>query len=223
MDLGTLRALVRNLVLERTGDTGLITDSEANSIINTSQRLLFNRILAGWPEAFAQRSAANVTVASTGIAALTTFASGIVKVLSAEVGAVAAAPGVLVPIPPLKKAKESLAFKRVGTTVTVPARWYVEGGNLVFLPVPSGTFDCRIVYVSAPTDMTNDVDTAWKCGTISMLPELHDTIAILASIIVLTKDSADSSGYKDVFTYIDKVMDGRFSGSPYDVGVPTEP
>lgn len=216
-NLGTIRSQVRNLVLERSGDTGLITDSEANEIINMASRILFNRICEAYPEPFALRSPINTTVTAGSSTPFTSISSSASRILSVSVGSVGAAATALKPIPPLRKPKDSIVYANPTVLPALPSRWYTEGPRIYFAPLTSGSFDIRAVYVGPPADMASDADPVWYFGSISVLPELHDAIAVLASLMILAKDSANTAPFKDVFAYVDKIMNDRFGGaSQYD-------
>lgn len=212
--LGTLRGMVRNLVLERTGDTGLITDTEANDIINAAARLLYVRIATAWGEAVAQRSAANVVVPSTGILPFNTIsaAAAIVRVLDVRAGSTGNAESSMKPVRAFNNVQEKWLYDGAGT-VAVPHRFFIEGTNVIFSPLPSATFDCRVTWVQMPTDMSADGDAAWG----GKLVEHHDAIAFLASIMVFNKDQNVKAPFSEVFAYIEKVMTDRFGPpGPYD-------
>lgn len=211
--LGTLRGQVRNLVLERTGDTGLITDTEANEIINIAARVLFLRIASRWGEALAQRSSVNLAVSASGVVPLASLSptTAVVRVLDARVGTTGAADTALRVVRPFNKAQERWVYE--GTS-PLPFRYYIEGVNLVFVPPALATYDARFVWVQMPADMSADGTSAWD----GKLPEHHDTIAVLASIMVLNKDGNPQAPFAPAFEYIEKVMTDRFGPpGPYDV------
>lgn len=213
--LGTLRGMVRNLVLERTGDNGLITDTEANEIINIAARLLFVRIVAKWPEAAARRSGANVVVPSSGVLGFSTItspnANRLLKILDIRAGATGAAETAMRTVKPFGKVTEKGIYE--GSTAAIPSRYFVEGNNVVFAPLPAATFDCRVTWVQMPTDMTTDVSEAWSQD----LTEYHDVIAVLASIMVFNKDQNKNAPFTDVFAYLERSLEERLGPpGPYD-------
>lgn len=217
--LATLRGFVRNMVLERTGDVGLVTDAEANDLINIAARSLFLRIVSKYPEVFAQRSAANVAIPVTGILPYGTITAGnIVRVLSAYVGVTGAAETAMDFCPPFEKTRDrriyepvSMPFGILTTLPILPYRWYIEGQNVIFTPLTRATYDARLAWVQRPTDMVADTDNAWG----NVLTEYHDFIATLASLLVLAKDQNNPAAFQGFYQYVDQMVSDMFS-LPFD-------
>lgn len=213
--LATTRGYVRNLILERTGDNGLVTDAEANDIINISARMLWLRIATKWPEAFAQRSAASITVAPGATVAFTAITSGAVvnlfKVLNAYVGPVGASETSMQMIRPFSKATgrhvyEPSAFPRQDL---LPARFYAEGQSIGFSPPIVGSFDVRFQFVQMSPDMVGDTDLIWG----GFLSPYHDTVAMLAVQMALSKDASGPASFSSLFAYLDTSLTENF-GAP---------
>lgn len=233
--LSQLRSYVRNLVLERTADTGLITDTEANDLINIAARTLFVRIANKYPDSFAIRSATSAAVPSTGIVPFQGAAPSVVstatgapttgniyRMLNAYVGATGTAEFSMEFCHPFGKVSDRHVYEPgLGGTVggimqpvILPARWYVEGATVVFTPVPpSNTFDARFQWTQMPQDMTVDGDLAWE----GKLPYFHDSIAMLTSVMVFSKDSNLLTPADSVFRYVDQILQEQFGPpqSPY--------
>lgn len=223
--LSTTRGYVRNLVLERTGDNGLITDPEANDIINIAARMIWLRISTKWPEAFAQRSAASLTVAPGATVPFNTISASanIFRVLNAYVGAVGTTEATMQMIHPFSKAAgrhvyEPNAFPRQDF---LPARFYVEGQTIGFSPPIVGSFDVRFQWIQMSADMVADGDLIWG----GALPTFHDTVAMLSIQMVLSKDASGPQSFAPVFSYLDTVLQenygipkptGEYTANPYD-------
>lgn len=223
--LVTTRNYVRNLVLERPGDNGLITDTEANDIINIAARMLWLRISTKWPEAFAQRSAASITVASNATVSFNTISAGanIFRVLNAYVGPVGATEVTMQMIHPFSKAAGRHVYEpyTFPSQDLLPARFYVEGQSVGFSPPIVSSFDVRFQWVQMPADMVLDVDIIWG----GFLPAYHDTVAMLAAQMVLAKDASGPGSFAPLFQYLDTCLsenfgtpkpDGQYTANPYD-------
>lgn len=215
--LSATRGYLRNLILERTGDNGLVTDPEANDIINISARMLWLRIATKWPEAFAQRSTASLTVASGATVAFATIqpTGNIFRILNAYVGAVGAPEFSMQMIHSFSKAAgrhvyEPNAFPRQDF---LPARFYIEGQTVGFSPPIIGSFDVRFQWVQMSVDMVADIDLIWG----GFLPMYHDTVAMLAVQMALSKDASGPASFSPLFSYLDTCLQENF-GAPKTMG-----
>lgn len=213
LNLGSLRALVRNLVLERNGDTGLITDGEANDLINVAHRQLFNRLVGRFPDLFSQRTVgANLAVPSSGILPFSTVTTGNVhEILHVLVGPTGAFERDMRHLVPFDKSQDRWVYEPQGLLASLPARWYVEGNtSIVFTPLTNAGFDCRVAWIQVPVDMAIDADVPWG----GRLQEYTDHIAMLATIMVLGKDSNGNPTPMAVFKYLDDLMQSDMGQSP---------
>ena len=221
LTLSTLIAYVRNYTLERTGDVGLITDTEATDIINAAARMIWVRIVTKYPDTFAKRTPANVTVTAGSPLTFVQIDGGtghqVYKVLLVAVGSVGAALSALDPINSFDRITYRQVYEPMPSTQILPARpyrYYVEGENVYFTPQQtSGNFDCRVSYVSQPQDMVAASDQLWG----GLLPQYHDMVAILASMMVYGKDGNLQTGFNGIFQYLDQVLTEHFGppSNPY--------
>lgn len=223
LTLATCRSLVRNLVLERAGDVGLVTDAELNDIINFAARSIWLHIATKYPDVFAQRSAASFTVTSGVVPFSSIVASGggsgnVFRILNALVGPVGTAENAMEQIHEFDKVAARHVYEPgAGGTPTglvaqpaLPYRWYVEGTALFFSPQTTGNFDTRIQWVQQPQDMTGDTDTLWG-GQLAMY---GDTVCGLAAVIVQAKDR---SAFDGVFTVLDQMLVENFGNPRYQL------
>jgi hypothetical protein len=219
----TLRTYVRNYILERLGDVGLVTDTELTDIVNASSRMVWNRIATRYPENFAKRSAANLTVTSTTMAVsystVTSNPNQVFKIVDVRVGAVAAAESAMKPIPSFERTRERWVYEMAPAAPAIPSRWYVEGNNLYFTPYASANFDCRVTWVELPQDMSGDSDTLWSGTTPAAF--YGDTVAILAAKMALAKDQKTQTGYDAVFQYLDTIIQEQMG--PAEQRSPNDP
>lgn len=210
LTLGSLKSVVRNLILERSGDVGLVTDTELSEIIQFASRMIWNRIATRYPETFGKRSGANLvpTVASgvylVPFSAVTANASQVFKILNVYVAATGAAEGSMKSLPSFDRTRERWLYEPAVSPPALPSRWYTEGNTIYFSPNPSATFDCRVAWVELPQDITSDADTLW--GGTPPAAIYGDTVAVLAAKMALSKDQKLQTGYDAVFQYIDSVM-----------------
>ncbi|HEY5957331.1 MAG TPA: hypothetical protein VIV60_12285, partial [Polyangiaceae bacterium] len=122
-------------------------------------------------------------------------------------------------IPPLNKVRGRYLHDPPPASLPgLPYRWYIEGASIFFSPFTFGNFDARVTYIVTPTDMAADNDLPWN----SKLPEYHDAIAVMASMMALSKDGATATGLDKVFQYIDKVLEGQY-GAPYNPSDDSKP
>lgn len=220
MTLTTLQAYVRNYTLERTGDVGLITDQELIDIINAAARMIWTRIATKYPDVFMTRTPTNQTVTAGTSLAFTSFATPghqVYKIVLVAVGPVGASLQQLDPINSYDRVTYRQVYEPTPTTQILPAfpyRWYIEGENIFFTPQQtSGNFDCRVSYVAQPLDMVNAGDTCWG----GLLPQYHDWVAVLASLLVYGKDGHLQNGFSGIFQYLDSILTEHFGppSNPY--------
>jgi hypothetical protein len=186
MNLGAARSLIRNMVLERAGDTGLVTDAELNEIINSAARLVFNRIAVKYPDIFAKRSAANVAVPTNCVVPFSSLTSQpIFKILNAYAGTTGAAESAMQMINNFDKTQDRHVYEPYSPAPAIPFRYYIEGETVCFSPITSGTFDARFSYVEQPAGLVNDSDNLWGGQLVSW----HDWIALFAATMVSAKDT----------------------------------
>jgi hypothetical protein len=221
MTLTLLQSYVRNYVLERTGDNGLITDPELIDIINAASRMVWLKIATKYPDVFTSRTPANLTVTAGSSLAFSTVSAGsgvnIFKILFVNVGAVGSTPDQLSPLNEFDRVTFRHIYESyVSTNIkpAIPYRYYVEGQNVYFTPATAGSFDCRVVYIAQPQDMTAGGDILWN----GLMPMYHDSVAMLASIMVYAKDGNLQTGFTPVFTYLDSVLMDNFGPmrNPYN-------
>lgn len=213
MNLTTLQAYVRNYTLERTGDVGLITDTELTDIINAASRMVWARIATKYPDVFTQRSPSNLTVTAGSPVAFSTISAtvgaNIYKVLFVAVGPTGATLAQLSPLNEFDRVTFRHIYESVPTGQLAPAlpyRFYIEGQNLFFTPVTSGNFDCRVTWVSQPQDLVAGADVLWG----GLQPAYHDFVAVLASMLVYHKDGNLQSGFNGILQYIDQILVEHF-------------
>lgn len=218
MNRGILRGLMRNLLLERNGDNGLITDTEANELLNVAARMLATRVIAVAPEhfAFTPEKDTDYTVAIGGnppvvyfedILADLALASGaeIAKVMVVKVRLDTPPVGVTsatVSLPEIDIDKAGLYENWGFPNTYLPFRYYVSTDAVRFVPSTIAPYQAEFVVSVVPPPMTQDSDEAWS----GKLLHLHDTIAVLASMMAIGKEDP-AVGLKPVFTYIDSVIE----------------
>jgi hypothetical protein len=209
-----LRSYVRNLALERAGDTGLITDAELNDILNIASRMVWLRIATKYPDVFAQRSASNVVVPASGIVAFASVSasSNIFRILNAYAGVTGAAEGTMSMINTFDRVASRHVYEPYIPAPALPFRYYVEGNNVVFSPVCSGTYDARFTWAQMPLDMVADGDLLWS----GLQPMYHDTVAILGVQMTVFKDQP--MAFAGVFQFLDNMLTANFGppSNPYE-------
>jgi hypothetical protein len=225
LTLANCRSLVRNLILERAADVGLVTDSELNELINFSSRNIWLRIATKYPDAFAIRSTNSMTVtAGTNSVSFATIAASnagntagggnVFRILNALTGPVGTAEPAMEQIHELDKVSSRHVYEPgVGGTPTglvaqpaIPYRWYVEGQNLFFSPQCTGAYDVRVQWTQQPKDMTADGDIVWE-GQLAMY---HDTVCALAAVTAETKDGMGTPAANIIFTMLDQSLNENF-------------
>lgn len=213
MTLTSLQGYVRNYVLERSGDNGLITDSELTDIINAASRMVWLRIATKYPDVFMSRTAANKTVtAGAGLTFATldaTNGANIFRIVYLAVGAVGATADKMSPLNEFDRVTFRHIYESYISTKVAPAlpyRYYVEGKTIYFTPVTSGSFDVSASYIYQPQDLTIGADTLWG----GLLPMYHDSIAMLAAMLVYSKDGNLQTGFQPIFQYLDAVLTENF-------------
>lgn len=227
LTLATIRGYVRNLILERAGDVGLITDAEANDLVNLAARIIFVRIANKYPDVFAQRSATNITVSNATMGVpFTSIVSGgasaghLFRILNAQAGAVGATLGQLDQVSVFSRAADRHIYEHSNSGTgffaapAIPARFYVEGQTVYFTPITSGSFDCRFQWVQQPQDMTADADTLWG----GFLPQYGDLVGILAASLAVSKDGQAQTPVDKFLQYVDQILVEQFGppANPYE-------
>jgi hypothetical protein len=199
------------MVLERTGDTGLITDQEANDIINSAARILFLRIATKYPDVFAQRSSASVAVPANCVVPYTTLATGdVFRILNTYAGVTGAPESQMVMINNFDRVADRHVYESAPTAPALPYRYLIEGENVVFTPITAGTFDARFCWVQMPVPMALDADQCWG----GMLDAYHDHVAMFSAMMVTIKDSSGPSAYTQFYAMLDDLLAENF-GKPH--------
>jgi hypothetical protein len=232
MTLGEARSLVRNIILERVNDTGLVTDAEANELINSASRLIYIRIATKYPDVFAQRAAAPVNITApqvlTSSAPFSAFAGAgtVFRVLNVWAGAQGALDSAMQQINNFDRVSDRQVYEPAPTPLpALPFRWFTEGETLCWSPAVSGVFQINASWVQMPATLAGDSDVIWGGKQVGW----HDFVALFAATMASSKDSG---AVPQLYSILDGMlgenfgtlgpMPMRYSVSPYN-SMPKDP
>jgi hypothetical protein len=201
-DEGSAVAEVRNLILERAGEVGLVSDDNIRSFVRRANRTVWKEAVKRNADAWKVRTpdilfpvtndlaldiigGANPDTA--GDLAITFGAALVHKVYYIEVQYL----GDYYPVGPLNNPEDTYIYEP-GTKIFAgphqPANWYIEGQKLKFTPPPLMPLTIRARYVPAipdPVDQEHMLQGRY--------PQHHDCVSTLAACLCFKKDEKASS------------------------------
>lgn len=197
MTLADLRTLVREAVLEKTTDKGLIeSDTVLDRWINVANKSLWTLGLQRNPAKWAERST-NKTMTTTGAFALGgLIAPATADTLIHRVHLVERLYGTdWLPVFPMEGLNEHVEWDGPGSIeyASPDARFYVEGGNLRFSPAPTASVTFRAKFTRIPTDMTTGTDVALG----GQYLEHHALVAFRTAQLFYKRDEVKKTPWDD--------------------------
>ncbi len=216
-DVGSAVDEVRNLIMERTGENGLVDDKGIRSFLRRANRTVWKQGVKRNPDAWKERTADFTFPQSPGYFAIDSLGGVDPDAGSAAAGSDLALSfgtspihklcylevfylGDYYPVGPLNNPEDRYIFEP-GTKIFAgphqPANFYIEGGNLRLTPPPLMDLTCRAVVVPVLTD---PADSEELLG--GRYSEHHDVVTTLAARLCFAKDEKASTPwdaeYKDL-------------------------
>lgn len=183
MTLGELRDEVRDAVLEKASDTGLIPDTASlDRWINRANRDVYRQAVEWNPTPWIERSADVAYAAPLSFAAIAGPGKPVrsVHLVRAKLGSDYYA------VDPLEEgALDFVGYEPAsGGGGLLPSRWYVEGRALWLTPPPVGPTELRVSFVREAAAMAAPADPALG----GVLGDHHDLVALTAAQLLYRKD-----------------------------------
>lgn len=183
-------AEVRNLILERQGNDGLVTDDELRTIVRLANVIVWKQAAKKAPALFEETQPIEVAVPVGGVllySAIVVPPGEVHKVHYVE----RLSGGAWEPVFPLTD--------RGDRYVTEPAvggelRWMVRGLGLRFTPEPRAPIQARVSVTLVPSDPADaDPLLAGRCGV------HHDAVIFKAAMLAYSKDEEQATPYDDEY------------------------
>jgi hypothetical protein len=208
-DEGSAVAEVRNLILERVGETGLVSDAQIRSFVRRANRTVWKDAVKRWPAPWAARTATLTYSAAAGKVAmavvggedpedsgdlaLTFGAANVHKILYLEVSYLGGW------FPLFSSEADERWQTEPGIPVAaaaprIPQSFYIEGEYLYFTRPPAGDLDFRAVIVPVIPD---PIDSEHMLQ--GRFPQHHDAVATLAAKLCFMRDERKATPWDEEY------------------------
>lgn len=184
--LASTEALMRSLIFEATGDTGLVSATQAQELIQLANRQLTGEIMDLSPSLYAKRSA-DKSIASTGLdfSGTSLDSVGVYKLMMLEYKDSGGNYRQLSPIAYLEKDQVEGPAWQIAPEYTA-FRWTVLGEKIYLYPLPSGTATVRVTYLPVTSDIADGGTPVPPLG--GKLLQYQEIVGYLAAVMALEKD-----------------------------------